>query len=710
MTEPPKRFATDPVCGMAVEEGPQALRLLRDNRAYYFCSPECLGTFASPEASRRRLAWRLAVAWPLALAVVGLAWGPRLAGGTDVEALLAGIVQAYAGWGFYTGAAAAVRRGYGNMDLLVAVGSSTAYAYSLAVVLLPGRLPGATYFDASALILTVILTGNYLELLARRRAGSALGALADLLPRTATLVDGTVDRTVPVAELRAGERLRVAAGDRVPVDGLVLEGTSAVEESLLTGESGTVRKVAGDRVLAGSRNVDGPLVVEATAVGPDAYVAQVGSLLHEAELARVPLQRQADRLAAVFVPVVLALALGASALWLILTGFTVPVAVLVFVTVVVTACPCAFGLATPAALLVGTGTAAESGILFRGGDAIKRAATIDTVLTDKTGTLTQGVPEVEEVFSVPPIRAAEVLGLAAGLERGIRHPLAAAVLARAAAEGLAPVAVEGATLDPGSGVRARLHGRPVALVREEAVDAAAFGRSPLREWTEKAAERGLSWSVLVRDGIPVGALSFRSPLAPGVPEGVAELRADGIRVAMVTGDHPRAAAPVAAALDLSEVYAGVPPEGKVGLVRDLQRQGRRVAFVGDGINDAPALAAADLGIALGTGADVARESGQVLLVRSEFTGVPQALRMARRVVGRVRGNLFWAVGYNTVLLPIAAGALVPLFGLRIYSVLPVLGAVAMGLSSTTVLLNSMSLRRSPASPAPGPARPRARPA
>jgi P-type Cu+ transporter len=685
-------FATDPVCGMSVETAPEALRLTRDNRTYYFCCPECLRTFAAPAEARRRLARRLVVAWPLAVATVLLAWGPRIPQSDAVAAVLAGVVQVYVGSGFYAGAAEALRRRSGNMDLLVAVGSTTAYVYSLLVVVAPGHVPGATYFDASALIVTVILTGNYLEVVARRRASSALRALAELLPASATVVDDGADRSVPLVDLAIGQRVRVAPGDRVPVDGVVRHGTSAVEQALLTGESGAVRKTPGDRVLAGSRNLDGPLVVEATAVGPDAYVAQVGRLLEEAELARVPLRRQADRLASVFVPFVLALAVGAAALWLVLSDFAVPIAVLVFVTVAVTACPCAFGLATPAALLVGTGTAAETGVLFRGGDAIERAARIDTVLTDKTGTLTQERPVVEEVVAVPPHVAVDVLGIAAGLERGIRHPLAAAIALRAGSDRVPPSAVSDVGIEPGSGVRGSLGGHRVALVGTDALAASGIELGALRSWAEEAAMRGRSVSVLTDDGSFVGALSFSHPPVPDASAALAELRADGVRIAMVTGDSRPAALSVAATLGVREVYAGVAPEGKVALVRELQGQGRHVAFVGDGVNDAPALAAADLGVAIGTGAEVARESGQVLLVRPEFSGVPRALRIARRTVGRVRSNLLWAVGYNAILLPVAAGALVPLVGLHVYTVLPVLGAAAMGLSSTTVLLNSMSLR------------------
>jgi P-type Cu+ transporter len=696
-------MATDPVCGMSVEPGPEALRLQRDNRAYYFCSEECLRSFSAPEEARKRIVRRLTVAWPLSALIVGLTWllpAPQAATAAGVPTVvmqvlvggLAAVVQVYAGAGFYRGALDALRHRIGNMDLLIACGTSAAFLYSAAVLAVPGRLPPGTYFDASALIITVILTGNYLEQLTRSRAGSALRRLAELLPTTATVVAGVERREVRVDRLRPGDLVLVAPGERFPADGVVREGASAVDEALLTGEGATARKQPGDRVLAGSWNVDGPLTVSVASVGPDTFVAHVGVLLQEAELSRVPIQRQADRLAAAFVPFVLALALAGGLLWFLLSGGSVTLAVLVFVTVSVTACPCAFGLATPAALLVGTGRSAEEGVLFRGGDSVERAASVDTVLLDKTGTLTRDDPEVAEVLAVPPATEPEVVGVAAGLEAGIRHPLARALLRAAGDRGASPLAPEGVTSRPGTGVEGRLNGRSLALVRGDAAAMAGVDLGPLEGWIDAVERRGRSWSLVVRDGRAMGAVAFRAPLAPGAREAVRELKEEGYRVGMVTGDHERAARFVAAELDLDDVHAGVPPEGKVALVRRYREKGRRVAFVGDGVNDAAALAAADLGIAIGSGSEVAREAGQVLLVRTDLRAVPLALRTARRIVRRVRGNLVWALGYNAVLLPVAAGALVPVLGFGVYRYLPVLGAVAMGLSSTTVLLNSLSLR------------------
>jgi P-type Cu+ transporter len=694
-------MATDPVCGMFVEPGPEALRLTRDNRSYYFCSQTCQRTFAEPEHERMRLLRRLALAWPLSVVIVLLTYVVSFPHSVVLAAVLASVVQFYPGSVFYRGTYDALRHRTANMDVLVAVGTTAAYLYSVAVVLLPGRLPSAIYFDASALIVTLILTGNYLEHLTRVRAGSALRRLDELLPSRAEVVRAGTVSSVPVSEVRAGDLLRVLPGGKFAADGIIRSGRTSVDESLLTGESLPVPKGPGDPVLAGAINGEGAVDVEATGVGSDTFVAQVGRLLTDAEMSRVPLQQTADRIAAIFVPLVLGIATLAALAWFAggVAGFTD--ALLVFVAVSITACPCAFGIATPAAILVGTGRAADEGILFRGADAIERAAEVDLVLTDKTGTLTSADPELTEVQGVSPHPPREVLSLAAGLEAGSEHALARAVRARAARDGVVPARVDEVRTVPGFGVRGLLAGRSVAILRGEAALAEGIDLTPASEGIRQAEALGESWSVVLAEGQLWGLLRFRGVIGPGVARAVASLHAIGIGVVMVTGDRPAAARAVADALGLRDVHAETTPAGKVELVEAYRRQGHHVAFVGDGINDAAALSAADVGIAIGTGTDVAREAGQVLLVRSDFSGVPAALRIARRTVAKVRGNLWWAVGYNAVLLPIAAGALVPWLGFGVYAILPVAGALAMGVSSTTVVLNSLSLRRVISGP-PGP--------
>ncbi|MGA8664623.1 MAG: heavy metal translocating P-type ATPase [Thermoplasmata archaeon] len=685
-------MATDPICGMFVDERTATLRLDRDNRTYFFCSEGCRDSFAAPEAARQRVRYRLAVAWPLAIAVVVLTYLFATPPAFWLAAVLAGIVQTYAAAPFYRGAWDSLRSRVGNMDLLIAVGTTTAYAYSVWALVRPGSLPTAYYFDASSLIVALILTGNYIESLVRDRAGSALHHLHALLPTTAERVEGAEVRIVPVDELRPGDRVRIRPGTRIAADGIVRSGRSSVEESILTGELLPVPKGRSDSVLAGSLNGPGPLDVEVTGSPYDSFVAQIGRLLTDAESARVPLRKTADRIAAVFVPVVLALSVAAGLAWFLWGGASGPVALLIFVTVVITACPCAFGIATPAAIAVGVGEAAGEGILYRGGDALERAARANVVLMDKTGTLTSLTSSDVEVFPSPGETTGSVLALAAGLERGSEHVLARAVRQMARDASVPFADVEDASIDPGRGVRGRVGDASVAILDGETSRRDGVELGALSSAAERADAAGAGWSVVVTQGRAVGILVFRARLAVGAAEAMRALRDLGIPVVMVTGDRRTAAEAVARSLGIARVEAGVRPEAKVDLIRRTTQAGQRVAFVGDGINDAAALATADVGLAIGTGTDVAKEAGQVLLVRPDLRAVPRTFEIARKTVARVRWNLTWALGYNLVLLPIAAGALVPLWGFRVYQILPIAGAVAMGLSSTTVVLASLGLR------------------
>lgn len=684
-------MATDPVCGMYVDERTADLRLLRDNRTYYFCATSCLEEFSAPQKQLERLRRSLTVGWSLSAVIFALTYFVHFPGWPWAAMGFAAVVQFYPGLQFYRGTYDALRNRVWNMDVLIAVGTTVAFVYSAVAVLLPGRLPAAYFFDASSLIVTLILTGNYLEHLTRERARGSLRRLKELLPTTALLLRDGKEVEVPVAEVQPKDRLRVRPGARFPTDGVIIEGRSAVNESMLTGESLPVEKRPGDPVIAGGLNGEGVLLVEASKVGEDTLLAQIGQMVTEAETSRVPLQQLADRIASLFVPAVLALAFAASALWFLAgVGFTV--SLLIFVSIAITACPCAFGIATPAAIVVGTGRAAEEGVLFKGRDSIERASRVDLLLSDKTGTLTKGEPSLTDVLPMPGTTSARLLSLAAGLEGGSEHPFAQAVRERAERERAAPARVSEVSAEAGRGIQGQEEGRRVAilrgsLAREEGIDLGTMAEEALG--LERA---GKSWSLVVEEGRPLGLLGFSDVVAPGVKDAIRALRADNISVVMVTGDHEAAARRVAQEVGIGEVHAEVRPEGKLALIRQFQAKGRSVGFVGDGINDAPALAAADLGIAIGAGTDLAKETGGVVLVRSDFRGVAMALRAGRRTVQKVRGNLTWALGYNSVLLPVAAGALVPLFGLGIYDWLPITGALAMGLSSTTVVLNSLSLR------------------
>ncbi|MCI4372716.1 MAG: heavy metal translocating P-type ATPase [Thermoplasmata archaeon] len=684
-------MATDPICGMFVEEGPDALQLVRGNRTYFFCSTVCLRQFAEPQEELRRLRRKLAVAWPLALVVVALTYVVQPSGAVWISFALAGVVEFYPGWQFFAGTRGALRSRGWNMDVLIAVGTGMAFGYSVLVLVLPGHLPTAYYFDASALIVTLILTGNYLEHLTRESARASLSRLQEVLPATALLVRAGVEREIPLSDLTEGDHVRVRPGGRIPVDGTVVEGTSTANESLLTGESLPAEKRPGNRVIAGSINGEGRLEILTVRVGPDTLLSQVGQLVADAETSRVPLQELANRIAAGFVPFVLAVALAATLAWAAL-GVGPAVSVLVFVSVVITACPCAFAIATPAAIVVGTGRAAEEGIVFKGKDSLERASRIDLVLTDKTGTLTLGRPVLTDAIPLGTESAKELLGWSAAAERGSEHPLARAVVDAARTRGL-PLgdATDVQTL-PGVGVRGLVNRVEIAVRHGRDSSVGDSDRDRLAPITKELEARGKAWSIVTRNGAPVGVLAFFDEVRPGTSRAVRALAADGIPVVLVTGDHAAAAQAVARQLGIGEVHSEMTPASKLALIRKYQQEGRKVAFVGDGINDAPALAAADLGIAVGGATAVAQETSGVILLRSDFGGVALALRLGRRTVRKVRGNLTWAIGYNAVLLPVAVGALVPWFGLGIFTILPITGAIAMALSSTSVVLNSLSLR------------------
>ena len=678
-------MATDPVCGMYVDERTADLTFFRENRTYYFCSSACRDSFAAPQARLAQLRRELFVAWPLALLVLELTYGPRPAGAPYLACLAAGVVQAYAGRPFYRGAWDGLRNRIGNMDVLIAVGTTAAFGYSTAALLLPYFLPPAYYFDASSLILALILTGSYLEAFTRERSSSALRRLQEMLPpRTRVLRNGT-EVEIDSVELKPGEQYVVRPGERFPADGFVRAGASSADESLLTGEAMPVAKRPGDTVLAASTNLEGSVTVEATGVGADTLLARVGDLLTEAEMSRVPLQRLADRIAAVFVPFVLGLALVASLGWYALGGAGATVGLLVFVSVVITACPCAFGIATPAAIIVGTGRAAEEGALYKGRDSLEAAARVDTVVLDKTGTLTEGHPSLTVVVPGDGETETSVLELAAAVEALSEHPLGKAVVAAVRERNLRQLRSSNFRSVPGIGVTGTVDGHSVEVAALEPHgidgDSGALGRAV----RSRRSADGNSWSVVRRDGRQVGLLGFTDPLRPTSVAAVRALVANGYRVAIVTGDNASAAQAVALTLGVTEVHSSASPARKVEIVREMRAAGRAVAFVGDGVNDAPALLAANVGIAIGAGTDVAREAGQILLVRSDPAAIPVALAIARATVNKVRQNLLWALGYNGVLLPIAAGALVPLWGLRVYDVLPITGGLAMGLSSTTVV-------------------------
>jgi Cu+-exporting ATPase len=607
---------------------------------------------------------------------------------------LATPVQLYTGWTFYRGAWGSLRQGTATMDVLVALGSTVAYVYSVAVLLAPG-LGGHVYFETSAMIITLIRLGKVLESRARARAVTAIGALAALAPKVAHLKLKGALRDLPPEQLRPGDEVAVLPGEQVPVDGVVTGGASSVDESMLTGESMPVDKAEGATVYGATINLQGRLEVRATGVGEATALAQIVRLVREAQGSKAPIQRLADRVSGVFVPVIVAIALLTFAGWWALGGDFVA-AMLRMVAVLVIACPCALGLATPTAIMVGMGRGARAGILFKNGEALEAAHRVATVMFDKTGTITRGKPALTDwVPDGAGSGGEEALALVAGAESGSSHPIASAVVDAARARGLELVSPERLTDHAGQGVEATVAGRAVLVGQPEWLDGMGLLDPGARLRVEALREEGKTVVAAAVDGRPAGLLAVADGAKPGAREAIEELRGLGLELVMLTGDHERAARAVAATVGLERVVAGVMPGQKDLAVRRAQEQrpGALVAMVGDGINDAPALARADVGIALGTGADVALEASDVTLVGGDLGGVARAIRLSRATMSTIRQNLFWAFFYNVALVPLAAGALAGVAWLprSVSELHPAMAAGAMALSSITVVLNSLRL-------------------
>jgi Cu+-exporting ATPase len=678
-----------PICGMALEP----VTVTAD-------------TGESPEL--RDMTLRFWVGLALALPDFVLEMGGHLLGhglldprvSAWIQFALATPVVVWAGAPFFVRGWASLKTRNLNMFTLIAMGVGTAWAYSLFALVLPGAFPDAmrdehgtvpVYFEAAAVITVLVLLGQVLELRARERTSGAIKALLNLAPKTARRVsaDGT-DEEVTLDQIQVGDRLRVRPGEKVPVDGEVVEGRVSIDESLVTGESMPVAKEAGGKVVAGSINRTGSFVMRAEKVGADTLLARIVQMVAEAQRSRAPVQRLADQVSGWFTPLVLATAALAFVVWMLLGPEPrLSFALLAAVSVMIIACPCALGLATPMSIMVGVGRGAQAGVLIRNAEALERFEKIDTLVVDKTGTLTEGRPAVVAVVPAAGVSENELLRLCASLERGSEHPLADAILRAARDRNLALAEASDFDSPVGKGVQGVVEGRRLALGGTRLMAEQGVDLSPLQGEAERTRGEGATTVFASLDGTLAGLIAIADPVKASAPEAVGALKASGVRLVMMTGDNRTTALAVARRLGIEEVEAEVLPEDKARVVQRLRAEGRSVAMAGDGVNDAPALAAAEVGVAMGAGADVAIESAGVTLLKGDLSGLVRARRLSKAVMGNIRQNLFFAFVYNAAGVPIAAGLLYPAFGLMLS---PQIAALAMALSSVSVISNALRLR------------------
>ena len=683
-----------PICGMALE-------------------PRTISAVEEENPELRNMTRRFWVSTVLTLPLLASVMGDMLPGqplrhlvsprvAAWAQLVLATPVVLWGGWPFFVrGWQSLVHRSL-NMFTLIALGTGLAYAYSVAATLAPGLFPAAfrmhgevgLYFEAAAVITVLVLLGQVLELRARSQTSGAIRALLGLAPRTARRVraDGG-EEDVALDAVQVGDRLRVRPGEKVPVDGVLVEGTSAVDESMVTGEAIPVEKTAGDRVIGGTVNGTGGFVMRADRVGRETLLAQIVQMVSEAQRSRAPIQRLADLVAAWFVPAVVFVAVVSAIVWASVGPEPrAAYAIVNAVAVLIIACPCALGLATPMSIMVGTGRGAAAGVLIKNAEALEVMERVDTLVVDKTGTLTEGKPKLVTAEPAAGFEETELLGLAAGIERGSEHPLAAAIVAGATARGIAVAPSEEFKSVTGKGVVGRVSGRAVALGNRRLMEDLGVTLGGLIERAEKLRGEGQTVMFVAVDRSPAGLVGVADPIKASTPEALELLRASRLRIVMLTGDSRATAEAVARRLGITEIEAEVLPEQKIAVVKRLQAEGRKVAMAGDGVNDAPALAQATVGIAMGTGTDVAMQSADVTLVKGDLRGIVRARRLSQATMRNIRQNLFFAFVYNALGVPIAAGVLYPWLGILLS---PIIASAAMSLSSVSVIGNALRLRRVP---------------
>ncbi|WP_174590925.1 heavy metal translocating P-type ATPase [Methanocella conradii] len=690
----------DPICGMSVEVDTPFKREV-GGRTYYFCSEQCLRTFENPERELKSMKRRVTIALSGVLligllrviAFLTLAAGVSIITWAPIPQLpwftwgywlfiLTTPVQFIGGWSFYKGAFEALKGGTTNMDVLISMGTLTAYLFSVVVLFFPGLLPVPktdVYFEVSAVIIAFVLLGKFMEDYMKASTSAAVRKLMDLRPSMARVIRDGKEMDIPVENVMVGETLVVRPGDKIPTDGVVIAGESSVDEKLVTGESMPVEKKPGDEVIGATINKTGMLKVRATKVGSDTMLMQIVKMVEEAQASSAPIQRIADRVSAYFVPAVIAVAILTLLGWLLIMR-NITMAILSFVAVLIISCPCALGIATPTALMVGVGKGAEAGILIRGGEYLERAQALNTVVFDKTGTLTKGEPSVTDIIGE---NKDDILRLSAIAEKGSEHPLGEAIVRAARDKGILLKDPEKFEAVPGQGISVTIEGKDVLVGNRRLMQANGIDIGGFEDSLRSFEEQGKTAMLVAVNKKAVGAIAVADTLKESSAEAVAELKKLGIETIMLTGDNERTAKAIAQQVGIDRVIANVLPGEKENVIKKLRVEGRVVAMVGDGINDAPALAASDIGIAVGSGSDVAKETGGIVLIRDDLRDVVAGIMLSRATMRKIKQNMFWALFYNAAAIPIAAVGLLN----------PIIAAAAMAISSLTVVTNSALLRR-----------------
>jgi Cu+-exporting ATPase len=686
-------MATDPVCGMYVNEADSKLTSERSGRKYYFCSENCKLQFEKPEKEMQILKTALLVSWPLTIVVAILTYALHLGYGNYVMFALASVVQFYAGQRFYAGLIDAVKNKSANMDTLIAIGTTAAWAYSTVVTFVPSVFPtGGVYFDTSTIIISLILTGTYMQRLAESRASNAVSALVELQPKIAHIINDEEISDEPIEEIRIGNLLLVKPGEKIPTDSIVVEGTSSVDESVITGESMPITKRGGSKVIGGTINATSALRIKAVKIGEDTALSQIIKIVRDAASSKVPIQKLADKISSYFVPVVVIIGMVSALGWYFIGGTGINTSILIFVSVLIIACPCALGIATPAALLVSSGKAAKSGILVKSGESLQIASKINAIVLDKTGTLTKGKPEVTDIVPILDYGENEILRYAACAEINSEHVLGKAIIDKARRRKIKIESPKKFNYKQGSGIIAvDKNGERIAIGSRELFDKDQL--SNIEKEIERLELEGNTTLIIGVGKKVIGMIALADVLKEDSAKAIKAFKDSGKEVWLITGDNERVANAVAKQLGIEHLISQAKPKDKMEKIEELQREGKAVAMIGDGVNDAPALTKADLGIAIGAGTDVAIQAGGIILIRNNVYDAYVALELGKRTMSKIKQNLFWAFGYNIVLIPIAAGALIPVFTISIYEFLPMLAALAMAFSSVTVVSNSLLLTR-----------------